>query len=177
MAGHSKWKQTKEKKGATDKKKSREFSKLSRLLTVESRIAKGNTASPNLRTMIERARNIDMPKENIERAIARGVGVGSESLEQVTYEAYGPGGAAIVINAFTDNRNRTNQELKFILSKAGYALAAPGSALWAFAKNPEGVWHPLTTLSLSQEDRTKLAILTETIETHGDVEGIYTNAQ
>ena len=177
MSGHSKWKQIKERKGAADKKRSREFSKLSRLITVESRIAKGSVASPNLRAVIERARAIDMPKENIERAVARGIGVGAEALEQVIYETYGPSGVAILIDAFTDSRNRTNQELKFLLSEMGYAMASPGSASWAFARSTEGEWHATTTVPVSEEDAEKLAVLIEKLETHQDVEHVATNAE
>ncbi|HEY4474003.1 MAG TPA: YebC/PmpR family DNA-binding transcriptional regulator [Candidatus Paceibacterota bacterium] len=176
MSGHSKWKQIKEKKGTADKKRSKEFSKLSRLITVESRVAKGDVSSSNLRAMIERARSADMPKENIERAIARGIGAGGDTLEQVTYETYGPGGVAILIDAFTDNRNRTNQELKFLLSEMGYAVASPGSASWAFTKSPEGEWHATTTVPVLGEDAGKLAVLIEKLESHEDVEHVTTNA-
>jgi len=152
MSGHNKWKQIKEKKGTTDKKKSREFSKYAQMIAVESRAAGGNVNSPGLRAMIERARAIDMPKENIERAVARGAGVGGAELESITYEMYGPGGVAVLIDAFTDSRNRTNQELKHLVGGMGYALAAPGSASWAFSKTPEGEWKANTTVPVSDED-------------------------
>ncbi len=177
MSGHSKWKQIKEKKGATDKKRSREFSKLSRIITVESRHASGRVDSPSLRAAIERARAADMPKENIERAVARGIGAGAENLEQVTYETYGPGGVALIISAFTDNRNRTAQEMKHLLDKNGCALATPGAASWAFTKNSEGEWKPTTTVSLSPTDAEKLAALIEEIEKQDDVENVYANAE
>lgn len=177
MSGHSKWKQIKEKKGATDKKKSKEFSKYAHLIAVESRAAKGNVQSPGLRTAIERARAIDMPKENIERAVARGAGQGGEELESITYEMYGPGGTAILIDAFTDSRNRTNQELKHLVSSFGYALAAPGSAAWAFSKDAEGTWKPNSTVPLSDEDAEKLATLVEKLEERDDIEDVATNAE
>ena len=119
MAGHSKWKQIKERKGVADKKRSKEFSKYARMISVESRLSGGNVQSPNLRAVIERARAIDMPKENIERAVAKGIGAGGAELESITYEMYGPGGVAVVIDAFTDSRNRTNQELKHLVSELG----------------------------------------------------------
>ncbi len=177
MSGHNKWSQIKERKGAVDKKKSREFSKLAQLITVESRAAKGSVQSPNLRAAIDRARAADMPKENIERAVARGIGAGAESLEQMTYETYGPGGVAVLIEAFTDNRNRTGQEIKHLLVKNGYVLAAPGAASWAFTKTPEGAWQPNTMVPLSDEDAEKLGMLVEELETHTDVEDVYTNAE
>lgn len=176
MAGHSKWKQIKEKKGKEDAKRSREFSKFARMIAVESRGAGGNINSPNLRAVIERARAANMPKENIERAIAKGAGVGGAALEQVTYECYGPGGVAILIDAFTDSRNRTSQELKHLLDELGYALAAPGAASWAFSKNAEGGWAPTTTVPVEDADAEKLAELVEKIEAHGDVESVTTNA-
>ena len=177
MAGHSKWKQIKEKKGVADKKRSREFSKYARLLMVESRTTKGNMNSPTLRAMIDRARAIDMPKENIERAVAKGAGVGGETLEQVTYEMYGPSGVAILIDTFTDSRNRTNQELKHLVSELGFELAAPGSASWAFAKKPEGVWGAATTVPVAEEDAEKLATLIDALENYDDTENVATNAE
>ncbi len=177
MSGHSKWKQIKEKKGKTDAKRSKVFSKYSRLITVESRAAKGDASNPNVRAAIERARAADMPKENIDRAVAKGIGAGAETLEQVTYETYGPGGVAILIDTFTDNRNRTNQELKFLVSEAGYQMATPGSASWAFTKSHEGEWHALTTIPLSDDDAQKLGAFLEKIEAHQDVENVTTNAE
>lgn len=177
MSGHSKWKQIKERKGAADKKKSREFSKYARLIAIESRAAGGNAGSPSLRAIIERARAIDMPKENIERAVARGAGVGGAELESITYEMYGPGGVAILIDAFTDSRNRTNQELKHLLAEMGYVLAAPGSASWAFSKDLEGNWKANTTVPVSDADTKKLATLVEKLEERDDIEHVATNAQ
>ncbi len=177
MSGHSKWKQIKERKDAVDKKKSREFSKYARLIAIESRSVGGNSDSPNLRAVIERARAIDMPKENIERAVARGVGAGGATLEQITYEMYGPGGVAILIDAFTDSRNRTNQELKHLLDEMGYALAAPGSASWAFSKDADGNRKANTSVPVSDEDLEKLAVLVEKLEERDDVEHVATNAE
>jgi YebC/PmpR family DNA-binding regulatory protein len=177
MSGHSKWKQIKEKKGAADKKKSREFSKYAQMIAVESRAAAGNVASPGLRAVIERARAIDMPKENIERAVARGAGVGGTELESITYEMYGPGGVAILVDAFTNSRNRTNQELKHLVAGMGYALAAPGSASWAFAKDAEGNWKANTTVPVSDEDAERLVLLVEKLEERDDVENVSTNAE
>lgn len=176
MAGHSKWKQIKEKKGKEDQKRAKEFSRLSRMITVESRAAKGDVTSANLRAAIERARASDMPKENIERAVQKGIGASAAALEQVTYETYGPGGVGILIDTFTDNRNRTNQELKFLLSEAGYEMASPGSASWAFSKQPEGGWMVNTPVPVSDDDVEKLASLVERIEAHQDVEEVFTNA-
>lgn len=117
-----------------------------------------------------------MPKDTIERAISKGVSADASSLESVTYEAYGPGGAAIIIDALTDNRNRTAQEIKHLLSKNGLALAAPGSALWAFEKTNDG-YTPKTTTKLSETDDATLMQLMELIDAHDDVQEVYTNAE
>lgn len=117
-----------------------------------------------------------MPKENIERAIAKGTSAEAGSLEAVTYETYGPGGAAIIIEALTDSRNRTSAEIKHLLSKNELALAAQGSASWAFEKTMEG-YSPKTTVPLSQEDNSKLMKVLEEIDAHDDVEDVYTNAE
>ena len=177
MSGHSKWKQIKEKKGKEDAKRSREFGKLAQLIAVESRSAGGDVNSPALRTVIERARAINMPKENIDRAVARGAGTGGATLESITYEAYGPGGTAILIDAVTDSRNRTNQELKHLLSELGYALAAPGSAAWAFTKDASGGRVAQTPVPLSDDDAEKLSALVEKLEERDDIVNVDTNAE
>jgi transcriptional/translational regulatory protein YebC/TACO1 len=116
-----------------------------------------------------------MPKDAIERAINKGTAQDAASLEAITYEAYGPGGAAIIIETLTDSRNRTAQEIKHLLSENGLALAAPGSATWAFTHTSEG-YEPQTTVPLSVEDNEKLVKILEQIDEHDDVENIYTNA-
>ena len=175
MAGHSKWAKLKHKKGTSDAKKSALFSKLVRFIAVEARKAKGDRSAPNLRAAVDKARAANMPSENIDRAIEKASQSGE--LEPVTYESYGPGGVALVIEGYTDNRNRTSQEIKHILGEYGSTLANPGAALWAFQKNPEGKLEPLSPLELSGEDMQKLADLTDTLEEHDDVNEIYTNAE
>lgn len=175
MAGHSKWKQIKTRKAATDAKKSKVFAILAKKIALESKNAGGDRNAANLKTAIAKARAENMPMDNIERAIARGAGKDAQDLAEVVYEAYGPGGAALVIEGITDNRNRTNQELKHLLSSKGFSLAAPGSALWAFSKI-EGEWQATTPLPVSPEDATLLADLIAAIEDHDDVKSVYTNA-
>ena len=94
----------------------------------------------------------------------------------MVYESYGPGGTAIVIEGYTDNRNRTAQEIKFILSKHGSALAVQNAAMWAFAKGDQGL-EPTTTVDLSDEDLEKLSALVDELEDHDDVQEVYTNAE
>lgn len=176
MAGHNKWSKIKRQKAGTDAAKSKIFSKLARAISTASRIANGNTSSPILRTAIDKAREFNMPNDNIERAIKKGAGDDAEQLESITYEAYGPGGSALIIEALTSNRNKAAQEVKFILSKNGFQLASPGSASWAFAKE-NGEWKPNMTMKLSEEDEKVLEKLMEELEDNDEVQDVYTNAE
>ncbi len=136
MAGHSKWKQIKHKKAVTDEKRGKTFSKIAKMITVATR-EKGPNPDMNsrLRTAIEKARSAGMPADNVERAIKKGSGDGADTaLQEVLYEAYGPGGAAILIQGITDSRNRTTAEIKHILSLHGGRLADKGSVEWMFKR-------------------------------------------
>lgn len=175
MSGHNKWSKIKHKKAAGDAAKSRIFSKHAALIAMESRKANGNLASPGLAAVIERAKKDSMPKENIDRAVAKGAGAGGAALEEVTFEAFGPGGTAMIITAVTDNNNRTAPEIRHILSKAGYQLGTPGSAAWAFQKTDEG-YVPQNPMELSDADGEKLAELVEALEENEDVQDVYTTA-
>lgn len=175
MAGHSKWAQIKRQKGANDVVRSALFAKLARRITVESKRAKGDVNAASLRASIDIAKAANMPKENIERAVAKGSSPDANTLETVVYETYGPGGAAIIIEAVTDNRNRTSQEIKHLLSTNGLSLASPGSALWAFEKTAEG-YAPQTTVKLPESEDASLMQLMQEIDAHDDVQEVYTNA-
>lgn len=177
MSGHSKWSKVKHKKAASDAKKSKEFSKLVRLIKVEARKAGGDTESPGLKTVIEKAKATNMPKDNIERAVRGASEAGGADYESVTYEAYGPGGAALIIETLTDNRNRTSAEIKHIFAKRGLAIAAPGAASWAFAKDERGEWQPKQTLTLNDSDRASVDELIEELENNDDVQTVWTNAE
>src|SRR5512140_2919551 len=109
MSGHSKWSQIKRQKSVTDAAKSRVFARYARLIALESKKANGVLSAPGLSVAIARAKAANMPKDNIERAIAKGASKDSGNLEQILYEAYGPGGVALIIDALTDNKNRTTQ--------------------------------------------------------------------
>lgn len=176
MGGHNKWSQIKRQKGAADAAKSNLWGKLSRRITVESKKCGGDVSLPSLRAIIEKAKSTNMPKDAIERAVAKGTSSDAGEMESIVYETYGPGGCAILINTLTDSRNRTAQEIKHLLSENGLALASPGSALWAFEKTGDS-YEPKTTVPLSDEDSAKLMEILEKIDTHDDVEEIYTNAQ
>lgn len=176
MAGHSKWAQIKRQKGANDAAKSKIWGKLGRRISVESKKAKGDTNAATLRAIIEKAKKENMPKDAIERAVAKGSSTDTSALDSITYETYGPGGVGIIIETLTDSRNRTAQEIKHLLSELGLALAAPGSAAWAFEKTHEG-YTPRTFVALSDEDAERLAQVIENIEAYDDVEEVYTNAE
>ena len=177
MSGHNKWSKIKNKKAVTDAYKAKVFSKLVRFISVESKKCKGDINSPSLRTAIDKAKTENVPNDNIERAIKKGVGGEAGELEQITYEAYGPGGCAIMIEALTDNRNKAAQEIKHILTKNGYELAMPGSAAWAFEKSMEKGWVPKINAQISSEDGQKLNSLIEELEENDEVQEVYTNAE
>ncbi len=134
MAGHSKWAQIKHKKAKLDAQKGKIFSKLIREIIVAARLGGGNPDfNPRLRLAIEKAKSHNMPWENIERAIKKGTGeLEGTHYEQVVYEGYGPGGAAIMVVALTDNKNRTAGEIRHIFSKYGGNMAGVGSVAWQF---------------------------------------------
>ena len=176
MSGHNKWAQIKRQKGANDAAKGVLWGKLGKRIAVESKRAGGDVTSPTLRAIIETAKKSNMPKDTIDRAVQKGISTDASSLEQITYETYGPGGAAIIIETVTDSRNRTAQEMKHLLSELGTSLAAPGSATWAFEKTAEG-WNPKTTVPLSEADNEKLMQMLEKIDANDDVENVYTNAE
>jgi YebC/PmpR family DNA-binding regulatory protein len=136
MSGHSKWHSIKHKKGAADAKRGRIFTRIIKELTVAARVGGGDPGSnPRLRTVIAEAKSVNMPAENIQRAIRRGTGEEpGVSYDEVTYEGYGPGGAAVIVEALTDNRNRTVGELRHMLSKHGGNLGEANSVAWMFEK-------------------------------------------
>ena len=117
MSGHNKWKQIKERKGKTDSQKSKAFSKYAKLITVEAKKVPGNREAPGLKAVIERARKENMPNENIERAIKKAAETSASAMETIVYEAYGPGGVAIITEAPTDNHKKAAQEIKTALGK------------------------------------------------------------
>ncbi len=136
MAGHSKWSTIRHKKAAQDAKRGKIFTKLIKEITVAARLGGGDpAANPRLRAAIESAKAQNMPKSNIERAIKRGTGeLEGVAYEEVTYEGYGPGGVAVLVETITDNRQRTVAEVRHIFAKRGGNLGEPGSVAWIFEK-------------------------------------------
>jgi len=135
MSGHSHWKTVKRAKGAADAQKGRIFSKMGRLISVAARQGAEPEENPKLREAIEKAREFNMPSANVERAVKRGSGeTGEGQLQEISFEAYGPGNIAIIIEGITDNKNRAIAEIKQILSKSKGKLASEGSVRWLFER-------------------------------------------
>jgi YebC/PmpR family DNA-binding regulatory protein len=137
MSGHSKWASIKHKKAVVDQRRGQHFTKLTRSITVAAREGGGDIeGNPALALAVQKARDASMPKDNIERAIAKGTGEGidADQIETVLYEGYGPGGVALLIEALTDNRNRTGADVRHALSKHGGNLGEPGSVSYLFDK-------------------------------------------
>lgn len=174
MAGHNKWSKIKRQKEKTDAEKSKIFSKLAKAISTAVKQAKGDRNSPSVRAVVDKAREYNMPLDNIERAIKKSSESGD--MEAITYEAYGPAGSALIIEALTTNRNKAAQEVKHILSEFGFSLAAPGSASWAFVRENQE-WKPATTVPISEEDGKILESLIEKLEENDEVQDVFTNAE
>ncbi len=172
MSGHNKWSQIKRKKGVADQQRGKEFSHLVR--EIKHAVREGgedpatNTA---LKNALERARSANMPKVNIERALARGAGKGDVGeLTPAVYEGYGPGGAALLIETLTDNRNRTVAEIKHLLQKNNSSLADAGSVVWMFKEGSI-----IAPLELPSNELEALQGIIRALEEHEDVERVTTN--
>lgn len=176
MSGHSKWSTIKHKKALTDAKRSKVFSKITSLITIAARKGNDPDKNPNLRTMIEKARDINVPKENIERAIKRGSGeIAGAALEEVAYGAFGPGGIAILITAITDNKNRTLAEIKKILQEHNAKFAELNSIQWMFHREGAG-WVSSNPVKIEDENiKKELKTLYDDLDEQQDVNEIYDN--
>jgi len=178
MSGHNKWSQIKQKKGVTDAKKSKIFSKLVRYINVEAKLS-GGKDSPGLRAAIGKARKVNMSNDVIERAVKK-ASESSAQIDSITYEAYGPGGVGIMIETLTDSKNRTVQDIKHILVKNNFELASIGSVAWSFLKEKtsEGmIWKPNMFIPVSDTDLELLDKLVDELEELDDVQDVYTNAE
>lgn len=170
MSGHSKWASIKHKKGLADAKRGQAFTKLIREITVAARHGGGDpNANPRLRLVMEKAREANMPKDNVEKAIKRGTGeLEGVTYEEVTYEAYGPGGVAMYIEALTDNKNRTTAEVRNLLTKRGGNMAGAGATAWLFHKKG----YLLVEKTAAEEERLMNTVLeagAEDLKTEGTV--------
>jgi YebC/PmpR family DNA-binding regulatory protein len=158
MSGHSKWSTIKRKKGAIDARRGKIFTKIIKEITLAARLGGGDPeANARLRQAILAAKDENMPKDNIERAIKKGTGTGADAVafEEVTYEGYGPGGAAVLVEVMTDNKNRTVAEVRHIFSKHGGNLGENGCVAWIFEKKGTIV---LDKKSVSEDELMELAL-------------------
>lgn len=177
MSGHSKWAQIKHQKATTDAKRGKMFSKLSRAITIAAREGGGDpAANAKLREIIAKAKEANMPSDTIERAIKKATSPAAAE-ESFLYEAYGPGGVALLIEGATDSKNRSANEIKHLLSEHGAKWAEPGSVKWAFI-HTDHKWEAQehSKIALSYEDRKKLDAILEMLREHRDVNEVYSNA-
>jgi transcriptional/translational regulatory protein YebC/TACO1 len=176
MAGHSKWHNIQQRKGVEDAKRGKVFSELSKLIRVAVREHKSGDPKFNstLRMLLEKARAANMPKENIQRAIDRGLGKGTAGvIQEIVYEGYGPGGVGFVIVAQTDNTQRTAGEVRFALSRAGGTLGGPGSVMFMFKHEGEE-YVPTIPMEISDpEQQQTLQKLIDTLRNDQDVEDVF----
>lgn len=176
MSGHNKWANIKNRKEAVDNKRGKVFSKIAKIIEIAARKGGDPVTNPSLRTAIDKAREVNMPNDNITRAIKKGTGENKEGqLEEVTYEAYGPSGAALILEIITDNRNRTVSELKHILSTYGGKLGETGSVRYLFDKQG-AEWIPKYSIDVADpKAKEQLEKLFEALDDNDDVNEIYFN--
>jgi YebC/PmpR family DNA-binding regulatory protein len=162
MSGHSKWSTIKHKKGKADAARGKAFSKLIREITTAARIGgRDPDSNPRLRTAMDTAKSINMPADNVERAIKKGTGeLPGVSYEEVTYEGYGPGGVALMVRALTDNKNRSTAEIRHVFDKYGGSMGSAGSVAWQF--KPRGL------IVISKDRATEDAVLAAALEAGAD---------
>ncbi|MXW23338.1 MAG: YebC/PmpR family DNA-binding transcriptional regulator [Chloroflexi bacterium] len=182
MSGHSKWSSIKHKKAATDAKRGKLFTKLARDVTMAARSGDDPDMNPALRLAIQKARDSNMPRANIDRAVQRAVGGGDGAmLEEITYEGYAPGGTAVLIQAITDNRNRTVADIRATLTRGGGAMAESGAVAWQFDlrgliavevgdDDPDEI--QLVAIEAGADDVSADADIVEVITDPGDLEAV-----
>ena len=163
MSGHSKWANIKHKKEATDKKKGKIFSRFAKEIMVAARTGGGNPAdNARLRTVLAAARAGNMPRENIDRAIKKGTGeLTGANFEEITYEGYGPGGTALLVECLTDNRNRTAGEIRMLFDRNNGNMAGSGAVMWMFNRKARFVSCAWVSLQLQEAMNLGLAISKE----------------
>lgn len=172
MSGHSKWSNIKHKKAAEDSKKGKIFTVLAKKIQIATKNGGSGDPimNPSLRTILDEARSVNMPNENIKRAIERGLGNGEGTeIFEVVYEAYGPGGIGMMITAATDNKNRTGTEVKVALEKNGASMAGIGSV--SYLKN----LNPIPTVTLEGDDLERFEKIVESVEDLEDVTDVWSN--
>jgi YebC/PmpR family DNA-binding regulatory protein len=176
MAGHSKWNNIKNRKGAADIKRGKLFSQISKEIRVAVKEGKSGdpNANPRLRLQVDKARAANMPKENIQRAIDRGLGKGKGgAIQEIVYEGFGPNGVGLLIIGMTDNTQRTSSELRTIMYKAGGSLGGPGSAMYLFTRQGDE-YTPAIPMDITDPDiQEKLQNLIDMLRENDDVEDVF----
>jgi transcriptional/translational regulatory protein YebC/TACO1 len=173
MSGHSKWSQIKHKKGISDQKRGQLFSKLAKKISIAARDGSDPSSNFKLQASIDEARSFNMPKDNIERAIKRASEKEITDLENIIIQAMGPSGVAFIIEAITDNRNRTINEIKNILAKNETKMVPEDSLNWMFDKD----WTPYSPIELADQNfHNKIEKLFNELDEQDDVENIHSNA-
>jgi YebC/PmpR family DNA-binding regulatory protein len=179
MSGHSKWSQIKHRKAITDKKKAQTFGKVAKAISIAARENPDPKMNLKLKTLIDQAKSINMPNDNIERLLKRAKDKSDAALEELQIEAIGPGNTSIIITAITDSRNRTMNEVKIILTKNDGKLAGEGALSWMFTKEraEDGSWvfTPTFTSPISESDQEDLNKLFEALDDNDDVQDIFSN--
>jgi YebC/PmpR family DNA-binding regulatory protein len=182
MAGHSKWANIKNRKGAQDSKRGKIFGQVSKLIRIA--VKEGNSGDPKfnpaLRVVLDKARAANMPKDKIQKAIDRGLGKTASGavIQEIVYEGYGPGGVGVIVVAMTDNTQRTASEVKSAFSKAGGSLGGPNAAMFMFSRNQEGEYVPTMPTKVEDEQiREQLNGLVESLQESDDVEDVYISAE
>ncbi len=178
MSGHSHWAGIKHKKGITDQKKGEVFAKLLSAISAAAKSEPNPDFNPRLRTAILKAKEVSVPSDRIKSAIKRASEAG-QKLEELVFEAYGPGGTAILIEAISDNKNRSVSDIKKIIGDYEGKWAESGSVRWAFKELPReeaGGWEATFFVDISDTEKAQLKTLTEALGNHADVQNIYTNA-
>ena len=176
MSGHSKWNNIKNKKGAEDSKKAKIFGQLSKniRLAVKTGGSGDPKFNPSLRLLLEKTREANMPREKVQKAIDAGLGKGgAATITEVIYEAFGPGGAGLMIVILTDNPNRTTPEIRNILHTHGGSLGAPHSVRYQFTRDDSGNWVPNMPFPVEDDDFGQLLSLATALHAHPDVEDVF----
>lgn len=177
MSGHSKWSTIKHKKAKTDAARGKVFTKIIREITTAAKSGGGDPESnPRLRLAVDKAKESNMPNDNIDRAIAKGTGGGDgATLDEITYEGYGAGGVAILVEAITDNKQRTVAEIRNIFTKGGGNMGTAGCVAWLFTKGADGLMTPQFTVPATGETAHKVISLVKALEDHDDVQNVHAN--
>lgn len=177
MAGHSKWNNIKNRKGAVDAKRAKIFGQISKLIRIA--VKEGGSGdpkfNPGLRVVLDKAKAANMPNTNIDRAIQRGLGKSASgaSIQEIVYEGFGPGGVAMLVVALTDNPNRTASEVKYAFSRGGGSLGGPGSAMYMFKRDQDGGYVCTMPLEVDETTASQLLDLIDKLRESDDVEDIY----